>query len=170
MKFLILLPILVYSILLLGNVNLLRMTQEINILWITTMTLPFFLINSVFIIWYTIFVFFIYDWINMFLNFKIKKLDKEIVELKSKLYDWQKDLIETLTKNYHNSLDEFKKDNLLKFQTIIKYNEYTLDKIISENQSDFEKHKKESSKLLAKSKFSESEDEGFFDKLKSWSK
>jgi len=45
--------------------------------------------------------------------------------------------------------ENFKRDNENKFETIIKFNEYTLEKVLDETHGDFLKYKKETQKLLS---------------------
>ena len=94
MKILLLLPILAYLLLVLVNQDLLHTNQTINIFWAKELDIPFLFYNSVFIVIYAVLVFFAYDSLNIFLKYKLKKQEKEIIELKSKLYDWQEDIFE----------------------------------------------------------------------------
>jgi len=94
-------------------------------------------------------------------------MEREIVELKSSLYDNQKDLLNTIEGNFEVQFENFKKDNALKFDTMIRFNEYTLEKVLAETDGNFERYRKEADKLLAQAK---GLDKGLLEKLKVWKK
>lgn len=48
--------------------------------------------------------------------------------------------------------EKFKKDNENKFDTIIHFNQYTLEKVLEETNGNFTKYRKETEKLLAEAK------------------
>ncbi len=161
MKTLLLFPIFIYLALMLVNIDLLWTSQEINIFWATLLNIPVFLFSSIFLVLYAVFVFLVYDGQNYMLNKKNIQLDKEIVRLKSTLYDGQSELLSKLSENYTKSFESFKKSNDEHFDKIIKFNEYTLEKVITETWANFAKYKKETKKLL-------NSDKNFVEKLKVW--
>lgn len=161
MKTILLLPIFIYLALMLVNAGLLWTSQEINIFWATIISIPVFLFSSIFLVLYAVLVFVIYDSHNYLLNKKNIELDKQIVALKSTLYDGQSELLWKLSNNYDKSFETFKKSHDDYFDRIIKFNEYTLEKVITETWADFDKYKKETKKLL-------NADKSIVDKLKIW--
>ncbi len=150
MKILLLFPILAYLFLLLVNIPLLKELQVLNIFWAISIEVPFFLFSSIFIVIYSVSVFFIYDWINIYLHYKIRKLDKEIIELKSDLYNWQEELIKKINSNFKESLADIKKDLNEKILNFSQELEETLEKIKKENDESLNKTKKESEKIFSK--------------------
>lgn len=167
MKLILLLPILIYLALMLVNMNLLQDSQTINLFGAQDIQVPVFMFSSFFIVVYAVLVYLVYSGINSFQAHKIRKLDREIVELKSDLYDNQKELLEKIEGNFEMQFQNFKKDNALKFDTMIRFNEYTLEKVLAETDGNFDKYRKETEKLLAEAKWL---DKGILEKLKVWKK
>lgn len=161
MKTLLLFPLFIYLALMLVNIDLLKTSQEINLFWASTINIPVFLFSSIFLVLYTILVFIVYDGNNFLLRKQNIDQDKKIVKLKAKLYDWQDELLDRINSDYEKSLESFQKDNNNHFDKIIKFNEYTLEKVITETWADFNKYKKETKKLL-------NADKSIVDKLKVW--
>jgi hypothetical protein len=126
---------------------------------------PIIMFSSFFIVLYAVLVYVVYSWINAFQWHKIEKLNKEIVGLKSELYNGQKDLLSKIQKDYSEQLQEFKKDNDSKLETIARFNQYTIEKVIDETSWDFTKYRKETQKLLASAKWV---DKWILEKLKIW--
>lgn len=165
MKLLLLLPILVYLWLMLVNVELMWQMQTINMFWAWEIQVPFLLISSFFIAVYAILVYFIYSGINSFQAIKIHRLEKEVVELKSQLYDGQKDLIKGMKEEFFTQFTGFKKEIDVKFHTMVDFNQYAIEKILEETSGNFAKYKKESQKLLSQAK---GIDKNLLEKLKIW--
>lgn len=165
MKLILLIPIIIYLCLMLVNIPLLRDFQTLNIFWATSIEMPIIMFSSFFIVLYAVFVYIIYSWVNSYLHHKNKKLERTIVELKATLYDNQKDLLTKISTEHNDQIATFKKDNDHKFETLIRYNEYTLEKVIEETNGSFSKYRKETQKLLANTKWV---DKGIFEKLKVW--
>ena len=172
MKILLLLPILVYVLLIMVNLELFMSQQTINLFWASTYELPFFLYNWMFIVIYAILIFFIYDWLNIFLRMKVKRQDREITELKSKLYNWQKDLLKSITKeiiDWNKSLKReviewnkvlkreviewnknIKTENKESVKTYVEENNKLLGQYTKENNKVLVQHWKETDKILSK--------------------
>ena len=110
-------------------------------------------------------VYLVYAGVNWLQSYKIKKLEKEIVGLKSDLYNNQKDLLATISKEYTEQFKAFKKDNDAKMETIVRFNEYTLEKVLTETAWDFSKYRKETQKLLSNTKWI---DTGILEDFKLW--
>jgi hypothetical protein len=165
MKLILLLPIVAYLCLMLVNLELLRDFQVLNIFGAQSIEMPLILFSSIFIVVYAVVVYVTYSWINSWQAHKIKKYENKIDELKALLYDNQGRLLESLEKNYTSQFTAFKKDNDIKFETLIRYNEYTLEKVIEENSGSFTKYRKETQKLLADTKWV---DGSILEKLKIW--
>jgi len=165
MNLILLFPILIYLGLLLVNMPLLKDSQLINIFWAQTINAPVFMFSSFFIVLYAVLIYVVYSGINSFQAHKLKKLEREIVELKSELYNGQKDLLAKISWDFGVQFENFKRDNQNKFDTIIEFNQYTLEKVIDETNGSFAKYKKETQKLLAHAK---SGDKGMIERLKVW--
>jgi hypothetical protein len=145
--------------------ELLRDFQLVNIFGAYQFQAPIILVSSVFFVLYAIIIYIAYSGINSYQAYKIWKLNTEINQLKSELYTHQKDLLTEIRGDYAQQLEKFKKDNDNKFETIIRYNEYTLEKVIEESQGSFTKYRKETLKIL---KDTGSLESGVLDKLKIW--
>lgn len=165
MKLILLLPIIIYLGLMAVNIELLRDFQTINLFWALVIKAPIIMFSSFFIVLYAVIVYLSYSWINAIASRKIKKLDRQIVDLKSELYNNQKELLKNIQEDYKTQLSNFKNDNDRKLETLIRFNEYTLEKVIDETSGNFTKYRKETQKLLAKSKWV---DQTLFSKLKLW--
>lgn len=145
MNAILLLPLLLYAFLLAINVDLLSKVEKVNLFWAATVEVQIFLFSTIFIIVYLILAFFIYDWVNVLLKHKIKNLEEEVVQLKAKLYDWQKVLIDKIDKSNHETLEKIQKENL---ETL-------------------EKHQKDTDKILEKLNLV---DKKVLDKIRAWKK
>lgn len=165
MKLILLLPIVAYLCLMLVNLELLRDFQVLNLFGAQSIEMPLILFSSIFIVVYAVVVYVAYSWVNSWQAHKIRKYENKIDELKALLYDNQGRLLESLEKNYTSQFTAFKKDNDAKFETLIRYNEYTLEKVIEENSGSFTKYRKETQKLLANTKWV---DGSILEKLKIW--
>ena len=152
MKILLLLPVLLYLALMLVNVPLLQSAQVINLFWAGTLEIPMFLFSSGFVVIYALTIYIAYSGIRGYQLHKIKKLERETVELKGKLFDNQKELLERMQGDFEVQFENFKRDNEQKFDTIIKFNQYTLEKVLEETNGSFEQYKKETQKLLRQAK------------------
>lgn len=164
MKLILLLPILLYAALMFVNLNLLNNFQVVNLFWAQSLELPVLMFSSYFVVLYAIVVYFAYSWVNSLQTRKIKKLKTKITELKSELYNNQKDILRTMSEDIRTQISEFKTDNDKKLETLIRFNEYTLEKVIDETSGNFAKYRKETQKLLSKSKG----DKGVLEKMKVW--
>lgn len=167
MKILLLLPIVIYMLFLLVNLDLLEQTQVIDLFWYQDIEAPMLLLSSIFIVFYSILVFFVYDWLNSYLHYKLNKQEKEIIMLKAHLYDWQEDLIKSIIKSFETLIKDTKKEDTSLF---LKYQEQSnkiYHDMVSKNQENLEKHKSETDKILSKLNLL---DESFFDKIKSFRK
>ena len=163
MKVLLLLPILVYLALILVNLDLVKNVQEVNFFGADILKIPFLLYSSIFVVAYTFLVFLAYDWINLFLRYKIKKQDKEIVNLKSKLYEGQADILKKISKEIENWNKEIKKENKEHIKNIFSENNKKLEEYKNSNKEILIKHWKETDKLLWKINLL---DKGILDKIK----
>ena len=147
MKIILLLPIVLFLIIILGNSWLLLESQSIDILWIVTLDMPVALFTSVFLVTYAVLLFFIYDWIHAYSNYKIEKLEKLTTDLKASLYDGQDKLISKITKEfetYHNNSKNKDKDSLEKY---ISNNEKTLENMKKENEANLDRMRSETDRV-----------------------
>ncbi len=165
MKALLLFPVLLYLALMLVNTDLLQTAQQINLFWAQSIMVPMFLFSSAFIVLYAMLIYLSYSGIHAYQARKIHKLERQIVDVKSELYNNQKDLLARIQWDFEMQFENFKRDNENKFETIIKFNEYTLEKVLDETHGDFLKYKKETQKLLAQAQWV---DKSLLEKLQVW--
>lgn len=152
MKILLLLPILFYVSLVFFNIDLLKDSQIINIFNFYTFDIPALLYSSIFMIWYLIFVFIIFDIRWVFLKRKIDNQEHEIIWLKSMLYDEREDILKKFISEYNLKLDNFTKEQRELF-----------DKFKAKNEMDLMKQKSETDRILDKLNLI---DKWVFDKIK----
>ena len=167
MKLILLLPLVAYLCLMLVNMNLMQDFQSVNLFWFMTLQGPIILLSSVFFVVYGVLIYITYSGINSLQAHKIKKLDQEITRLKSELYTGQKDLINSIQWDYKKQFEEFKKDNDAKLETMIRFNQYTLEKVIEETYGSFTQYRKETQKLLKNAQWV---DTSILDRMKFWEK
>lgn len=163
MKIILLLPIVAYLLLVLVNLELLKDFDSVNLFWADIIKIPILLFNTLFIVWYSVLVFFVYDWLNSYLQYKIRKLDKEIVWLKSDLYDNQESLISAIKKDNLVILEKIKIENKDIIKSIDEKNTKAIETYKNENKESIEKRQQEAEKILKKLNLL---DEWVFDKLK----
>ncbi len=108
LNILILIPLLIYILLLLINKDLLLTTQEVNIFWLYKANIQFVLYISIFFILYLLLLWWLFKFSNLFADYKNKKLNDEILKLKSQLTDQTPELIEWIQKILDEKLEEFK--------------------------------------------------------------
>lgn len=165
MKALLLFPVLLYLTLMLVNTELLQTAQQINLFGAQIITVPMFLFSSAFIVIYAMLIYLSYSGIHAYQARKIHKLERQIVDVKWELYNNQKDLLARIQWDFEMQFENFKRDNENKFETIIKFNEYTLEKVLDETHGDFLKYKKETQKLLNQAQWI---DKSLLEKLQVW--
>lgn len=152
MKIILLLPILVYISLIWFNLELLKDSQIINIFTIFELNIPALLYSSIFMVWYLIFVFIVFDLRWAFLHRKIRKLENEVFSFKSMLYDEREDILKKFIQEYNIKIDSFTKDQKDLFE-----------KFKAENEMDLMKQKAETDRILEKLNLL---DKWIFDKIK----
>jgi len=103
-----LLPLLIYVVLLLINSNLLIEKSEVNLFWISSFEIPIVSIITLFFIIYILIIYFSWKFSSFFTNSKINILQKEKLELKSKLADQIPDIESRIDDKYIKILEEFK--------------------------------------------------------------
>jgi len=174
MRLLLILPLILYLSLVFVNFDILWQESKINIFWLQTLSLPWIMINVLFIVGYTTILFLAFDWWISLLKLKNKKLEKELILTKAQLYDWQEKLIEKIKDFFEYKLNEKeikleeKLENILSQEESLlkKYNENILNKleeIKQINKQTLQQVHKESEKALKKL---ELVDENFLDKFK----
>lgn len=152
MKILLLLPVLAYISLIVFNLNLLETSENLNIFNLVEVQVPALLYSSVFLVWYLIFVFILFDIRWAFLHRKIDKQENEIISLKSMLFDEREDLFKKFIQEYNVKIDNFTKEQRELFE-----------KFKSENEMDLMKQKAETDRILEKLNLI---DKWIFDKIK----
>jgi hypothetical protein len=163
MKILLLFPILVYLLLVLVNIDFIYDTEVINIFGIKKIEIPFIFYNSAFVVIYSVLILFIYDWLDIFLRHKIKKQEREIVELKAKLYDWQSDVLKKISKENKENIKSVQDKSDEKIIKYIKKSDEQLEEYKKSNKELLLQHWKETDKLLGKINLI---DKGVLDKIK----
>lgn len=139
MKFLLLLPVLVYAILLVFNIDLLTNTINVNFYNLLTFSVPYLLYTSLFFGAYFLFMMIIFDFIDFFYKRKIDKQEEDIIVLKSMLYDEREDILKKFIKEYDVKLDNFAKEQKEMFE-----------KFKVENEMELLKQKWETNRILDK--------------------
>lgn len=152
MKILLLLPVLAYISLIVFNLNLLETSEKLNIFNLMEVQVPALLYSSVFLVWYLIFVFILFDIRWAFLHRKIDKQENEIISLKSMLFDEREDIFKKFIQEYNVKIDSFTKEQRELFE-----------KFKSENEMDLLKQKAETDRILEKLNLI---DKWIFDKIK----
>ncbi|ATU05341.1 hypothetical protein BKN14_02710 [Candidatus Gracilibacteria bacterium HOT-871] len=152
MKILMLIPVVAYMALVVFNLDMLNTSNTINIFGLADFNAPALLYSSIFWILYTILVFIFFDIKLALKNRSINRLEEEIFELKTKLYDVREDEIREFIKDYKGNLDEFTQEQRELFE-----------KFKSESERDLLKQKSETDRILEKLNIL---DKGFFDKIK----
>lgn len=144
MKILLLIPALIYVIIILLNTNLLLLKENINVFWVYNFDVYIIWFITVFFVLYILLIWSILKFTNVFSNYKNRKLENEISELKSKLLDWQDILIKDIKKDFNLLLENF----------------------ISENNKKVEVYKKENEKIVSNFNYKIDAFDKKFDKLK----
>lgn len=139
MKFLLLLPVLAYAILLVFNIDLLTNTINVNFYNLWTFSVPYLLYTSLFFGAYFLFMMMIFDFIDFFYKRKIDKQEEDIIVLKSMLYDEREDILKKFIKEYDIKLDNFAKEQKEMFE-----------KFKVENEMELLKQKWETNRILDK--------------------
>lgn len=139
MKFLLLLPVLAYAILLVFNIDLLTNTINVNFYNLLTFSVPYLLYTSLFFGAYFLFIMIIFDFIDFFYKRKIDKQEEDIIVLKSMLYDEREDILKKFIKEYDVKLDNFAKEQKEMFE-----------KFKVENEMELLKQKWETNRILDK--------------------
>lgn len=139
MKFLLLLPVLAYAILLVFNIDLLTNTINVNFYNLWTFSVPYLLYTSLFFWAYFLFMMMVFDFIDFFYKRKIDKQEEDIIVLKSMLYDEREDILKKFIKEYDVKLDNFAKEQKEMFE-----------KFKVENEMELLKQKWETNRILDK--------------------
>lgn len=139
MKFLLLLPVLAYAILLVFNIDLLTNTINVNFYNLWTFSVPYLLYTSLFFGAYFLFMMMVFDFIDFFYKRKIDKQEEDIIVLKSMLYDEREDILKKFIKEYDVKLDNFAKEQKEMFE-----------KFKVENEMELLKQKWETNRILDK--------------------
>ena len=146
MKVLLLLPAFIYISIAFTNIDLLSKTETINIYWLYDLNIPILLFSVIFFILYVVVIWVFLNFSDLFSVYKKNKSDKEILELKSKLQDWQSELIDSINNNFKQILEETKKENEVLLLKHKKENE----KILSNLEYDIESIKEKIDKVNVK--------------------
>jgi len=143
MKVLLLIPALLYLGLILLNLQIFQESTQINFFWLYQFEIPVVIFISIFFILYIILIWIGFNFSNFFSNYKNRKLEKEVFDLKGKLLGKQGDLIQEIQENFAKVLQDFKDDSNKKLELYKKEN----DKIVTNMQYDFTTLKEKIEKL-----------------------
>ena len=133
MRYLLFIPAFIYLALLAINLSIFSASSEINFFWITRFDIPVVIFISIFFILYIILLWVGFNFSNVFVNLKTKKLEKEVFDLKSKLLNKQWDLLENIEQKFDTKIDTIKAESDKKLELYKKENE----KIVTNMQYDF---------------------------------
>ena len=163
MKLILLLPILLYLVILLLNFDLVSETKDIDLIFTEFVNMPIYLFSGVFFTWYAIILFFIYDFYSAYLHNKIDELDVTIIDLKSKLYDWQEKLLWKIKTDIEASQNKLRESDIKLLDDHKKINEKLVEEVNKSNNKQYDEYKKDLEKVLHKISFI---DEGVWEKIK----
>ncbi len=139
MRILILFPLILYLWIVVFNLEMLKQVDSVNIYWILTLEAPVLFYLSIFFVIYVIFVVLIFDSIWAFRSHKVKKIEKEVFELKSKLYDEREDELVVFLWEQRQRIENF-----------IKSQEDLLKELKAENEAILSKQKSDTDRILDK--------------------
>ncbi len=123
MKFLLLLPAILYTVIILTNPWLASMEEEVSLFWMLKQKIPVISYITVFFVLYMILVWIVLTSSGIIVSYKNKKQDKEIWELKSKLLDWQEWLIDWIDGKFEKILKSSIEEGNKKTEAYKKENE-----------------------------------------------
>ena len=132
MKFLFLLPALLYLALLILNIGIFSANYEVNFFWIARFEISVILFVTIFFILYIalLWVWFQFFWI--FKDAEVRKLNSENTKLKEKLLSGQWELISEIEDRIQDSLHVLQWQNDTKIEHYKKENEKVISNIIFE--------------------------------------
>lgn len=122
MKLLLLLPALLYLGLLILNLGIFSATHEINFFWIVRFDIPVILFSTIFFILYIIVLWLWFQFLGIFKDAEVKKIQEENYKLKEQLlwHQWEliteiesrfTEALETLHTEAEKKLELYKKEN-----------------------------------------------------------
>lgn len=126
---LLLLPLTLYVIFVLFNWDLLSVSQEISLFAITTINGPLFALLSVFIIIYILLIWVVLKFSNFFIERKDRILENQINELKGKLHDNQKELLDSISSEFRDILSKYQKENYENIQAFKSENQKVVSNV-----------------------------------------
>ncbi|MBS9775187.1 hypothetical protein KGV52_00575 [Candidatus Gracilibacteria bacterium] len=150
MRFLLLLPLLVYVGLAFFNMEVLTQNATVSVFGFAQFEVAIVLYLSLFFVIYLVLVFLIMDTLNVFANRKVRMLEKEVFELKSKLYDEREDELVVFMKEQRNKMDNFLAEQEKLWVNIQEENKVQLQKIQDEHTVLFDKTQAETNRIMDK--------------------
>ncbi|NDK10269.1 hypothetical protein GW846_05845 [Candidatus Gracilibacteria bacterium] len=133
MKFLLVVPAIIFIALLIINIGIFSLTREINFFWLFRFDIPVVITITLFFIIYMLMIWAGLSFGKVFTNRRIKSLETEVYELKSKLLNKQGELIKNIEDKFDKKLGEFKQDSDKKLELTKKETE----KVVSNVNYDF---------------------------------
>ncbi len=143
MKALLLLPALAYLALIMLNLQIFQESTQINFFWLYSFDIPVVIFVSIFFVLYIILIWLGFNLSNYFTGYKNKKLEKEVMDLKSKLLGKQGELIKNIESTFDGTLEKFKTEANKKLELYKKENE----KVVSNMKYDFDAIKSKIDKI-----------------------
>lgn len=122
-----LLPLLVYLIILLGNYDVLTQSYQINIFWISQLEFPFLLFTIIFFSLYCMILWGIFRFSGLFSLYQSHKQGQTIDALKAELHDKQPQLIADIENKFQDILAKMNDQHQKDITTLKREN----DKILS---------------------------------------
>jgi len=115
------------------NIGIFSLTREINFFWLFRFDIPVVITITLFFIIYMLMIWAGLSFGKVFTNRRIKSLETEVYELKSKLLNKQGELIKNIEDKFDKKLWEFKQDSDKKLELTKKETE----KVVSNVNYDF---------------------------------
>jgi len=104
MKFLLVVPAIIFIALLIINIGIFSLTREINFFWLFRFDIPVVITITLFFIIYMLMIWAGLSFGKVFTNRRIKSLETEVYELKSKLLNKQGELIKNIEDKFDKKL------------------------------------------------------------------
>ena len=142
MKFLFLLPALLYLGLLILNLWIFSASYEVNFFWIARFEISVILFATIFFILYIILLWVWFQFFWIFKDAEVRKLDNENGKLKEKLLSGQWELISQIEERLQDTLHSLQWENDKNLERYKKENEKVISNIIFEIKNLGEKIKK----------------------------
>lgn len=150
MKIILLIPLVLYFGIVFFNMDLLSATETIRFFNFHKVEVPIYLYLTFFVSIYVIFVYLIFSFLNGLTRRKQLKLENEVFELKSKLYDDREDELNVFMKEQKTRLENAVKEQKLKLESHLVEQNNMFEKYKTENNTYLSQVKSETDRILDK--------------------